>query len=227
VTGSIKFDVQMPASVYEAGRALRRRWGEARAVFIAASTHEGEEEAVLEAFALLRQTRDDTLLVLVPRHPERFGKVEQLARKQGWSVARHSDQPADARTLAVYLGDTMGELPSMYAGADVAFVGGSLVPVGGHNMLEPAALGIPILFGPHLHNFADIAAALGEVGAAFVVRSPAELADTTSALLQDANRRHACGVLGKEFVDHNRGALARTVTLLSQRLAPATMSDIR
>ena len=225
VTGSIKFDVRMPASVHEAGRALRRRWGEARAVFIAASTHEGEEEAVLEAFRLLREAQEDSLLVLVPRHPERFGKVEQLARKQGWTVARHSDQPGDVRAAAVYLGDTMGELPSMYAGADVAFVGGSLVPVGGHNMLEPAALGVPALFGPHLHNFADIAAALGEAGAAFVVRSPAELAATTLSLLQDANRRHACGVLGKEFVDQNRGALARTVTLLSERLVPATMSN--
>jgi 3-deoxy-D-manno-octulosonic-acid transferase len=225
VTGSIKFDVQMPASVHEAGRALRRRWGEARAVFIAASTHDGEEEEVLEAFRLIRETEEDSLLVLVPRHPERFRKVEQLARKQGWTVACHSDQPSDVRAIAVYLGDTMGELSSMYAGADVAFVGGSLVAVGGHNMLEPAALGVPALFGPYLHNFFDIAAALGDAGAAFVVRSPTELATITLSLLQDANRRHACGVLGKAFVDENRGALTRTVALLSEQLGLATMSN--
>ncbi len=133
----------------------RERLSENRPVWIAASTHAGEDEQILEAFAQLRTHWPDLLLLLVPRHPERFDGVAALCQQRGFNVVRRSDQqPCDPET-AVFLGDSMGELLLFYAAADLAFVGGSLVPTGGHNVLEPALLGLPVLFGPHMFNFTE------------------------------------------------------------------------
>ena len=221
VTGSVKFDLRVSVATVEQGRALRERWGTGRSVLIAASTHEGEDELVLDAFSQVLDRVPDCLLVLVPRHPERFETVAVLARRRGFATARRTAGPADCSAVDVYVGDTMGELMAFYAGADVAFVGGSLVPVGGHNVLEPASLGLPVVHGPYYFNFAEITSRLREEGAAHQVAGPRELAGTVCELLIDAERRHAMGERGQAFVQRNRGAIERVVDLVEAELSPA------
>lgn len=214
VTGSIKFDIDMPASLAEAGQVLRRCWGEDRSVVIAASTHEGEEEAVLGALRTALPDSPTVLLVLVPRHPERFGRVAALVRAQGWDLVQRSEEPVDCRAAQVYLGDTMGDLPLLYAASDIAFVGGSLVANGGHNMLEPAALGVPVLTGPHTFNFSQVCSLLLAAGAALQVDSPQGLSAALRSLLRDPNRRHQMGQSGRRVVADNRGALTRLIGIV-------------
>ncbi|MGH8457779.1 MAG: lipid IV(A) 3-deoxy-D-manno-octulosonic acid transferase, partial [Nevskiales bacterium] len=149
VAGNLKFDYRLDPSLVSRAQVLREGWGAARPVWIAASTHEGEEAIVLVAHARLRERQPDLLLVLVPRHPQRFETVAGLCAKSGLSTARRSRGETGDTHSAILLVDTIGELNMFYAAADVVFVGGSLVPVGGHNLLEPAALGLPILVGPH------------------------------------------------------------------------------
>jgi len=214
VTGSIKFDVRLRASVREEGQALRRMWGVDRDVWIAASTHEGEDEQVLDAFARVLRVHSNCLLVLVPRHPERFARVAALCRKRGYSTVLRSDDPESCVSTDIFIGDTMGELPVFYAASDVSFVGGSLIEIGGHNMLEPAALGVPVVFGPHVFNFAEISRRLCEEGAAVQVDGPRSLAEHVVAYLDNANLRHATGQKGKAFVDRNRGACDRVMRMV-------------
>ena len=216
VCGSIKFDVHLPASLREQAEVLRREFGVDRPVWIAASTHEGEDDQVLEAFRQLRaaDAHPHALLVLVPRHPERFAAVAALCRAAGHRVvARSSGAPCTPDT-DIYLGDTMGELPMMMAATDVVFMGGSLVPTGGHNMLEPAALGLPVVFGPEVFNFEEISARLVEAGAARQVRDAGELATVVTEWLSDANARHETGERGRHFVEQNRGARERMLALI-------------
>jgi 3-deoxy-D-manno-octulosonic-acid transferase len=222
LTGSIKFDLTLPASLREQAEALRRRWGVDRSVWVAASTHEGEDESVLDAFERVLQSCPDSLLMLVPRHPERFGRVLAMARRRGLRIVQRTQARADCSDAQVFLGDTMGELPLFFAAADVAFVGGSLVPTGGHNMLEPAAVGLPVLFGPHVFNFAEVSQLLLERAAARQVRGPAELAAAVCELFQDAEARNAMGERGRQVVDENRGALERLLVLLAPYLERAT-----
>jgi len=218
VTGSIKFDLEVDAATVAAGQALRAELGTGRPCWIAASTHDGEDEAVLDAHAAIRARTPDALLLLVPRHPERFDRVAALCKARGCSVARLS-HAAPAAGVEVYLGDTMGELRLFYAAADLAFVGGSLVPTGGHNPLEPAALGLPILAGPHMHNFVRIADLLGEAGALMTVNDGADLAKRIIGLFASPERAAAAGAAGGEVVVRNRGALERLETLLDQVMA--------
>lgn len=218
VTGSVKFDVRVPPSLRERGAALRHSWGAGRGVLLAASTHEGEERVLLEVFQRLLDRLPDTLLVLVPRHPDRFARVVALARRSGLRSVQHSQAPPDCGGVQVYVGDTMGDLPAFYAGADVAFVGGSLVPVGGHNVLEPAALGVPVLTGPHVYNFADITTRLQQHGAARVVQDADELLREATDWLADANARHLAGERGQAFVEANRGALQQVLALIERHL---------
>jgi 3-deoxy-D-manno-octulosonic-acid transferase len=207
-TGNLKFDQGLPEGVTEAGHALRQRWGPGRPVWVAASTHAGEEEQVLTAHRRLLATFPEALLVLVPRHPERFDEAAEAVAAAGFTACRRSHE-CEPQGHSVYLADTMGELPLLFAASDVAFVGGSLVPTGGHNLLEPAALGLPVVTGPHLFNFREIAALLLEQGAALRVQSGAELGDTVAALFDDAERREAMGRRGRETVAANRGARER------------------
>jgi len=148
VTGSIKFDSSLPVDFAEKAAALRRQWGMQRTVWIAASTHEGEEEVVLDTFEKLKLEFSELLLVLVPRHPERFNRIATLCQQRGFIIARRSKDDVNTN-IDIYLGDTMGDLALLYAACDVAFVGGSLVPIGGHNLLEPAAVGVPVIMGPY------------------------------------------------------------------------------
>jgi 3-deoxy-D-manno-octulosonic-acid transferase len=218
VAGNIKFDMALPPNLAEAAR-WRAQWGRARPVWIAASTHEGEDAVVLEAHARVRQRYPGALLILVPRHPERFASVRQLVQSHGFAAASRSAGAIPEAATAVYLGDTMGELLALYATADVAFVGGSLVPVGGHNPLEPAALGLPVLSGPHVFNFTDVNALLRVHGVVREVTSAQSLAEAVVAWLEDEPARRRAGVAAKRCVELNRGAVARIVALIGETVS--------
>jgi 3-deoxy-D-manno-octulosonic-acid transferase len=221
VTGSIKFELNGGASLRESAEVLRLAWGQGRPVWLAASTHASEEEMVLAALVELKQQPRfvDMLLVLVPRHPERFSSVAKLCRKQGFQTALRSETPgAVDPAVEILVGDTMGELPLFFAAADCAFIGGSLVPIGGHNLLEASAVGKPVVFGPHMFNFQEISLMTLERGAGVQIRTPAQLAPAVSDFLGNANRRDRAGEAGRKMVEENRGALAANMRLIEQLL---------
>lgn len=221
VIGNVKFDFAAPAETTERGRMIRRRHGASRPVWVAGSTHEREEAILLDAHRRLRKTYPDALLIMVPRHPNRFAEVAEWLTRIGVSIARRSQAvPAGAET-EVLLVDTLGELLDFYAAGDVAFVGGSLVPIGGHNLLEPAVLGRPILTGPYNFNGEDIARLLIERGAARVVADAGALAEGLAALLASRAERERIGAIGRAAVEENRGALARLLDLIEPLLAGA------
>lgn len=232
VTGSLKFDsLEIPGTVPDRGRNRVLRYFRvhaSRPVVIAASTLKGEEEPVLEAFHRIRARMPDALLVIAARKPERFGDVERLAREAGWKVARRTELPVDAEPRQdVVVLDTIGELAQLYQIATVVFVGGSLVDAGGHNILEPAVFGKPIVFGPHMQNFAEIAAAFVEHDAAVQVRTPGELEDTLLALLGDPVRRASLGAAARALVEANRGARGKTMSAVAALLAPQVPGNVR
>lgn len=220
VTGNIKFDFELPADIAERGARLRAHYAPGRPLWVAGSTHAGEEQAVLEAQRQVGAGHSGALLVLAPRHPPRFEEVAQQLRAAGISFLRRSqDAQTHAAGPGVLLLDTLGELLDFYAAADLAFVGGSLLPVGGHNLLEPAALGVPILTGPHNFNSEEIARLLIARGAAEVVHDATELAARVGALLADPDARARMGAAGRASVDGNRGALAKLLALIEPLLA--------
>ena len=215
VTGNLKFDFELPPDIATRGAALRRQFAPQRPLWVAGSTHGGgEEQALIDTVRRLREQVPRALLVMAPRHPQRFAEAAQALAQSGLRFARRSLADADRPDSEVLLLDTLGELLDFYAAADVAFVGGSLVPVGGHNLLEPAALGVPILTGPHNFNSADVARLLIERGAAEVVRTPAELAGRLTALFADPAARERIGAAGRDCVAGNRGALAKLLALI-------------
>jgi len=216
VTGSIKFDMRIPASLDERVEVLRRDWG-GRPVWIAGSTHEGEDELVLSAHHQVLARFPEALLILVPRHPERFERVGSLCKRERLRMARRSRGGEYGGSTQVYLGDTMGELPVMLGSADVAFIGGSLVPTGGHNMLEAAAQGVAVCFGPHVFNFASISQMLIEEGAAVQVENETALAGRVIVWFEDASARAEVGENGRRVVAQNRGALQRLIDLMPLR----------
>jgi 3-deoxy-D-manno-octulosonic-acid transferase len=218
VVGNIKFDFGYPSDMAARGHELRRSLGVHRPVWVAGSTHAKEEDAVLAAHALIRKRFPDALLVLVPRHPPRFPEVAAAMRKLEVSFVSRTRGEAVSPDTQVFLLDTLGELPPFYAAGDVAFVGGSLVPIGGHNLLEPAALGLPIVAGPHNFNSAGIAKMLVERGAVRLVHDAAGLASVVSELLADPEARALMGASGKQAVDDNRGAVARLMQFLEPLL---------
>jgi len=225
VTGNLKFDVEVPARLLEEARALRGQWGLMRPVWIAASTHAGEERKVLEAYALLKRRLPTLLLVLVPRHPERFKAVAALSRRRGFTVALRS---RTAGTLPVgtevLVGDTMGELQRLYAAADVAFIGGSLVPHGGQNLLEACAVDVPVVFGPHMFHFEEISVMALERGAARQVHDVQGLAEAVALYFDQPDLRRAAGSAAHTLVTDNRGALDRTLTLVEEALSATAVS---
>jgi 3-deoxy-D-manno-octulosonic-acid transferase len=217
VMGNIKFDLQHDEGVVMRGREERARLFGDRPVWIAASTHEGEEELVLDVHEALRERHDDLLLVLVPRHPERFASVRELIRERDFSLVSRTEGRA-AGNAAVFLCDTMGEVPLFYAASDVAFVAGSLVPIGGHNLLEPAALGVPVVTGPHNFNAQDIADLFIDLGACRRVEDPGELIEVVSELLANPDEAARLGRAGQKVLEDNRGALQRLLVLLEPLL---------
>ncbi|MGH8250470.1 MAG: lipid IV(A) 3-deoxy-D-manno-octulosonic acid transferase [Steroidobacteraceae bacterium] len=218
VTGNIKFDFQPPTGIEAQGARWRRQNAARRPAWVAGSTHEGEEVLVLEAHRRVLERLPDALLLLVPRHPQRFDAVRELLARRNGQFASRSSRAAIPATTPVMLGDTMGELMLFYAAVDVAFVGGSLVPIGGHNLLEPASVGRPILTGPHNYNSEEIAKLLLDAGAARMVRGQDELAEAVIALLGAADERAAMGEAGKAVLDANRGALDRLLRLVEPLL---------
>lgn len=216
VTGNLKFDVELQPGLLEQGEAIRQTWGSKRLVLVAGSTHEGDEKPVLEAFKQILRQWPEALLVLVPRHPERFGRAVQLTRAHGLTVCLHSeliDCPPSAQCFIV---DAMGELLRYYAACDVAFVGGSLEPIGGHNALEPAALAKPVLFGPHTFNCKDITDQLLNTGAAIRVHNARDLEETTARLFRQPDARDQMGRAGLELVKSGQGALQRTLEIVQK-----------
>ena len=234
VTGSLKFDaVHVPAPSAHgrpSDRVLRFfRLPASRPIVVAGSTMPGEERPVLQAFRRIKATQPQALLILAPRHADRFTDVVHIARGEGFAVARRTELAIDAEPRAdVVVLDTIGELAQVYQLATVAFVGGSLVPTGGHNILEPAVYGRPVLFGPSMTNFAEIAEMFLASGAAVQVHSAHELEETLIALMSEPARRAGIGAAARALVDANRGATERTLDVLLRLLPrPAVVRPFR
>lgn len=220
VLGNLKFDVALPSDLRETAQQLRATWGDDRLVWVAASTHAGEEEIVLSAFHTLKTHFPNLLLILVPRHPDRFETVFRLAQNTGWNVTRRSQTPTSVSLdTDILLGDSLGELLVFYAASDVAFVGGSFVPVGGHNLLEPAACRLASITGPHLHHIVTMQKLLSEQECTFVVANETALAEKIHSLLSDTRRRETIATKCQKILEENRGAcekhLDRIQTLLT------------
>jgi 3-deoxy-D-manno-octulosonic-acid transferase len=210
VSGSIKFDIALDADLIARAQQARKQWrGAHRFIWIAASTHAGEDEIILQAHRQLRARFGDALLILVPRHPERFNDVAALIEKNNFHYVRRSASPATADDIAVLLGDTMGELLFLFGCADCAFVGGSLIARGGHNTLEPAAWGLPIITGSSDFNFREISALLRSENALCVVGDAEALAQRLIELAGNAGLRQRMGDAARQVVVNNRGALAK------------------
>jgi 3-deoxy-D-manno-octulosonic-acid transferase len=223
ITGSLKFDsLDLSASGHVRERVLRYfRLGPSRPVIVAGSTLKGEEAAVLQAFARLRTRLPNLLLIIAPRHPERFGEVEELARQAAFHTMRRSELVVDAEPRAeVVVLDTLGELAQLYQVATVVFVGGSLVDAGGHNIMEPAVFGKPIIFGPYMSNFAEIATSFVAAGAAMQVASERELEPALWRLLADPVSRARLGASARALVEANRGARDKTLAVIEDVLPP-------
>lgn len=215
ITGSIKFDVNMPASLHESAEVLRRQLGQDRLIWIAGSTRDGEEGYIIEAYKKLKTFFPSLLLILVPRHPERFDTVARKVKRHDLKLKKRSEHQTEIKDdVDVYLGDTMGELSVMYAASDVAFVGGSLVPFGGQNILEPCALGKPVLFGPHMFNFLEISRLVISAKAGSMIKNTEQLSSQLYKLLANPNERDQMGSNGKQLIEQHRGALERIYKLL-------------
>lgn len=222
VSGNIKFDLCLDSNLQQKAAALALQWrgSEDRAVWLAASTHQGEDEIILQAFKrLVSALETPPLLVLVPRHPERFDSVYELFVRAGFSVAKRSNKAVDTGKVDILLGDTMGELMLFYGACDIAFVGGSLVPNGGHNMIEPAAWGMPIISGPHLFNFSEVSKLLISADAMLVCESANQLAEQTLNLLQNPKRCQSMGKAAKQIAEENRGALNKLLAQIDRQLS--------
>ena len=226
VTGSLKFDaldvMSTGADLHVADRALRFfSFTDGRPVLVAASTLRGEEEPVLQAFRRLRESAHDAVLILAPRHPERAEEARSVAARYGFDVAMRTALSIEtSRAPDVVVVDTIGELPRLFQLATLVFVGGSLVPAGGHNILEPAVFGKAIVFGPHMNNFREIASLFVDRSAALQVSSAAALSDTLNALLSDPVRRASLGAAAQALVDANKGARFKTLKIIADILPP-------
>ena len=219
VVGNLKYELHFAASLVEQASALRMMWDNNRPVWVAASTHEGEEDIVLQAARQVKAQCQGALLVIVPRHPERFDKVTALAHKSGFKTVRRSDSSPCTADTDILIVDSMGELPLFYAASDIAFVGGSLVPQGGHNILEPAALGRAIITGPHTFNFKTITQQLTEQEAVIQITDAAQLAQSVTDLLHNAEKRAKMGEAGKQHIAHSQGASMRLANLIRRHIA--------
>jgi len=210
VLGNVKFDLDVPAAMVARGGEFRARFGAARSVWVAGSTREGEEALLLDALAALAPG-PEVLLVIVPRHPQRFDDVAALAASRGFAVARRSAAGAVSADVRVVIGDSMGEMLAYYAAADVVVIGGSLLPFGGQNLIEASALGRPVVVGPHTFNFEEAAKGAIKAGAAVRVHDAREALATAAAISADATRSSEMGMKARAFVQSHRGAVERLV----------------
>jgi 3-deoxy-D-manno-octulosonic-acid transferase len=223
VTGNLKFDIDVSESERAKGRLLRQRFGVDRPVFLCASTREGEEALLLEAWDRARASLPEGLLmVIVPRHPQRFEDVARLLAARGIAYARRSTEVDISDDIRVVLGDSLGEMLAYYASADVAFVGGSLLALGGQNLIEAIAVGVPTVIGPHTFNFADASEAATRAGAALRVQNADELFRVVAQLLSDASARERMQHAAQTFIESHRGATDRLWQWLRPRILEAT-----
>lgn len=218
VLGNIKFDVTIDEATMADGLALKQRLFAGRFVWIIASTHQGEEEIFLKLYPNLKAKIPELLVLIVPRHPERFQTVKKLCEERQLAVTMRSEGREVDTACDAYIADSMGELKMLYAAADVAFVGGSLVAVGGHNVLEPAAVGVPVMFGPQMFNFQEIAEQMPAIGAALQCEDEEAIAEALLRLHDDPCFRKALVAKAKAFVERNQGATARIADLLAESL---------
>jgi 3-deoxy-D-manno-octulosonic-acid transferase len=223
VTGSIKFDLSMPDNLVGRREFLRLKLGGNRLIFIAASTHQGEDEIILDAFRELRKKHQQLLLVIVPRHPERFDIVAKQAASSGLKTVRHTEEVNCNAETDVVVVDAMGELIYFYAVADFAFVGGSLVSVGGHNMMEAAAFELPIVMGPYLQNVDDIAGMFVEADAMTIVKDTESLVQVIDRLCTDEKYRNNMGAAAAAVMGENRGSLDRVMQLIEDNYSQQTV----
>ena len=216
ITGNIKFDVTLTDELREQAAQLKQQWSQngERIIWIAASTHQGEDEIILEAFVQVKKQIKNLLLVIVPRHPERFASVGNLCASRGFNVAKRSAGQVTTAT-DIIIGDTMGELILLFGASDIAFVGGSLVPNGGHNFIEPAAWQLPLLSGMHVFNFAEVSRLLLDVGGLTLIHSASELAEQINTLAVNKAERHRRGLAALTVVNENRGALQKTLDVIN------------
>ena len=214
VTGNVKFDMEVPTDAATRGGEMRALWGRERPVWIAGSTREGEEALLLDAFAAGAPA--GTLLVLVPRHPQRFDEVAALAAARGFEVARRSQASPVAAGVRVLVGDSMGEMPAYYAAGDVVLMGGSFLAYGSQNLIEACAMGRPVVLGPSTFNFAEAARGAREAGAAIGVANAAEAVAEAARLSADDAKRRAMGEAGLRFVAAHRGAVARLAAVIDE-----------
>jgi 3-deoxy-D-manno-octulosonic-acid transferase len=218
ITGNIKFDVAVPQSAIDLGKNLREQFGPSRPVFLAASTREGEEALIMEALA--RIDIPSLLIVIVPRHPQRFDQVAEMLAQRGIRFQRRSQNKPVAQETQVVLGDSMGEMFAYYAACDVAFIGGSLLPLGGQNLIEAAAMGKPVLIGPHTFNFAEVSELAVHADAALRVTNAEKLALTVEGLLKAPEKIKAMSVAALAFSDSHRGATERLMAMIAEVLSP-------
>lgn len=214
VIGDIKADIQPREEEVRQGQVFRQQWGSERQVLVAASTHETEEATLLDIFRQLQTVVPDILLVMVPRHPERFAEVANLIERQGFFCQKRSAGSHFTPEVEVILGDSMGEMMSWYASADVVFIGGSLIPRGGHNPLEPLSFGVPVVSGSQVFNFQNTFSRLVKLQAAFVVEDKRALEKKLADLLTTAEDRHRAGQRGIRLIEENRGATDRLCSLI-------------
>lgn len=221
VTGSIKYDITIANTVFEHAQNLRQQLGAQRPIFVAASTHQGEDEQVLDAYQAVLQQYPDAMVIIVPRHPQRFDSVAKLAIERGLMVHRRTDTTPIKANTQLYLADTMGEMLVMLATADVTFMGGSLVgeKVGGHNLLEPAAVAKPAITGPSFYNFEDITQQLLAAGAIEICQNSHQLAQQLVTLFNDPERQQHMGAQGQRIVIENQGAVNKTIANIHFYLA--------
>ena len=222
VTGNIKFDIVAPEQQLALGREFRLRYG-SRPVWLAASTREGEEALILDAWKRAGSkvgVGETALLVIVPRHPQRFDEVSRLATERGFVVQCRSDDVPVAPSTQALIGDSMGEMFAYYASADIAFIGGSLLDFGSQNLIEAAACGTPVLIGPSTRNFAEVAREAIACGAALSIGDADDLVTQVNALLADVDRRREMGEAGRAFAERHRGATQRTLALIDPALPP-------
>ncbi|ELA4930533.1 lipid IV(A) 3-deoxy-D-manno-octulosonic acid transferase [Vibrio vulnificus] len=216
VTGSIKFDIHISDEIKHQGAELRTLLGQQRPVWIAASTHKGEDEQILDAHRQVLETHPNALLILVPRHPERFDSVFELCQTQGFETVRRTQANTIADSTQVYLGDTMGEMLVLLGAADVCFMGGSLVgdKVGGHNVLEPAALGVPVIIGPSFFNFEEITIELQQANG-IIISEPPDIAHHVESLLFNLSMRKTIAGSAISVVQRNQGSLSTTLQIIT------------
>ena len=215
VAGNLKFDIELDELIIQQAKEIRTHLFGKRFIWIIASTHEHEEELFFQIYPQLKATIPELLLILVPRHPERFSKVKELAEKMKLTTCMRSSELQCSDDIDVYIADTMGELKLLYGTADICFVGGSMVPIGGHNILEPAAMNVPIMFGPNMVNFKEIARNVLEQGAAIQCADKDEIIKTVKYFYNDKNFRLEIASNAKLFLNNNQGATKKTALLIS------------